>query len=134
MQCQHCDHLHYGVGEHPLPKLDNQIFCQGCAQNITIDTMRAVPLVDDPESMLVLTRHQVSWQRVREIGFLNAWWGVFKMVLAAPSQLIRRCFPEDVWSDAYIFALATTGLGLLAHFFSAVGWFALIGRSTPRWC
>ena len=40
-------------------------------------------------------------------------------MLAAPSQLIRRCFPEDVWSDAYICGLVTPGLGFWAHFFAS---------------
>lgn len=83
MQCQHCDHLHYGVEEHPLPKLDNQIFCQGYAQDITIDTMCVVPLVGAPESMLVLTR-----TRFPSSGFVKS---VFS---TRDGGLSRWCWPH----------------------------------------
>ena len=129
--CQHCGYLHYGVGEHQLPTLDNQIFCQGCAQDIATCAMRVIPLVDDPESMLVLSHQMIPWQRVGQLGFFSAWGATLKMALAAPTQLIRRFTPEGVWSDAYTFALATTCVGILAHFFAAMAYRALLGQSAP---
>ncbi len=110
--CPHCDHPYLGAGAkgHLEP---GHFQCLRCTHPVTIDEMVLRPGLGVEEKLTL--PDTMPWLDRRARGRVRAWFQMIGKAISSPGQLIAATPPDSPLRQAWVFAVATTAVLLVAE-------------------